>query len=116
MKSMLPKQKSYIPRFALLLNTLWSFNDTDYPYQKVQKDSILRAEKLSEYFVNMAKLVKQDAREKTDLKNVSKDKNNTFDKFKAMYEADSELNKSVVAEMLDVSRRTIYDWVKKLDK
>jgi hypothetical protein len=116
MKSMLPKQKSYIPRFALLLNTLWSFNDTDYPYQQVKKESILRAEKLSEYFVNMAKLVKQDAREKTDLKNISKDKNNVFDKFKAMYEADTELNKSVVAEMLDVSRRTVYDWVKKLQK
>ena len=41
---------------------------------------------------------------------------NGFDKFKAMYEADKDLNKSVVAEMLDVSRRTIYDWVKKLDK
>jgi DNA-binding transcriptional regulator YiaG len=116
MKSMLPKQKSYIPRFSLLLNTLWSFIDEKYPYQQVQKESILRAEKLSEYFVNMAKLVKQDAREKTDLKSVSKDKNNTFDKFKAMYEADSELNKSVVAEMLDVSRKTIYEWVKKLEK
>jgi DNA-binding transcriptional regulator YiaG len=116
MKSMLPKQKSYIPRFALLLNTLWSFDDTEYPCQQVQKESILRAEKLSEYFVNMAKLVKQDAREKTDLKNVSKDKMSSFDKFKAMYEADKDLNKSVVAEMLDVSRRTVYDWVKKLDK
>jgi hypothetical protein len=116
MKSMLPKQKSYIPRFSLLLNTLWSFIDEKYPYQQVQKESILRAEKLSEYFVNMAKLVKQDAREKTDLKNVSKDKMNGFDKFKAMYEADSELNKSVVAEMLDVSRKTIYEWVKKLQK
>jgi transposase len=61
-------------------------------------------------------LVKQDAREKTDLKNVSKDKMNGFDKFKAMYEADSGLNKSVVAEMLDVSRKTIYEWVKKLEK
>jgi len=116
MKSMLPKQKTYIPRFALLLNTLWSVTDTSYPYQQVKKESILRAERLSEYFINMAKLVKQDARQKTDLKNISKDKVNVFDKFKAMYEADKKLNKSVAAEMLDVSRTTIYGWVKTIEK
>lgn len=116
MKSMLPKQKTYVPRFALLLNTLWSVTDTSYPYQQVKKESILRAERLSEYFINMAKLVKQDARQKTDLKNISKDKVNVFDKFKAMYEADKKLNKSVAAEMLDVSRTTIYGWVKTIEK
>lgn len=115
MKSMLPKQKSYIPRFALLLNTLWSFLDDDYKCGFINKESILRAEKLSEYFVNMAKLVKQDAKEKFELKNIAKDKQTNFDKFKAMYEADKDLNKSVVAEMLDVSRQSIYQWVNKIE-
>lgn len=116
MKSMLPKQKSYIPRFALLLNTLWSFTNDDYQSGFIHTESILRAERLSEYFVNMAKLVKQDAKEKFELKNIAKDKQNNFDKFKAMYDADSDLNRSVVAEMLDVSRKTIYQWISKLEK
>ncbi len=115
MKSMLPKQKSYIPRFALLLNTLWSFTDEEYKSGFIHTDSILRAEKLSEYFVNMAKLVKQDAKEKYELKNVAKDKQTNFDKFKAMYEADPELNRTVVAEMLDVSRKSIYQWINKIE-
>lgn len=116
MKSMLPKQKSYIPRFALLINTLWSVLDGDYKQGFIHVESILRAEKLSKYFVNMAKLVKQDAKEKQDLNKVAKDKLTTFDKFKAMYEADPKLNKTVVAEMLDVSRQSIYQWIKKLEE
>jgi hypothetical protein len=115
MKSMLPKQKSYIPRFALLLNTLWSFTDENYKSGFIHTESILRAEKLSEYFVNMAKLVKQDAKEKFELKNVAKDKQTNFDKFKAMYEADPNLNRTVVAEMLDVSRKSIYQWINKIE-
>lgn len=115
MKSMLPKQKSYIPRFALLLNTLWSFTDENYKSGFIHTQSILRAEKLSEYFVNMAKLVKQDAKEKFELKNVAKDKQTNFDKFKAMYEADPNLNRTVVAEMLDVSRKSIYQWINKIE-
>jgi hypothetical protein len=115
MKSMLPKQKSYIPRFALLLNNVWFFSDDNYDPEKIHVDSILRAERLSEYFVNMAKLVKQDSRAKSDLNNVAKDKSTTFEKFKAMYLADKNLNKTTVAEMLDVSRKSIYQWVKKIE-
>jgi predicted transcriptional regulator YheO len=112
---MLPKQKSYIPRFALLLNNVWFFSDDNYDPEKIHVDSILRAERLSEYFVNMAKLVKQDSRAKSDLNNVAKDKSTTFEKFKAMYLADKNLNKTTVAEMLDVSRKSIYQWVKKIE-
>jgi hypothetical protein len=118
MKSMLPKQKSYIPRFALLLNTTYCFisdYEKEYDVEIIHKDSILRAEKLSEYFVNMAKLVKADSREKDELKIVSKDKSTTFEKFKAMYLANKELNKTTAAEMLDVSRKTIYQWTTKID-
>jgi predicted transcriptional regulator YheO len=112
---MLPKQKSYIPRFALLLNNVWFFSSDNYDVEKINKESILRAERLSEYFISMAKLVKQDSKNKSDLSNLAKDKTTNFEKFKAMYLADKELNKTVVAEMLDVSRKSIYQWVKKIE-
>jgi hypothetical protein len=115
MKSMIPKQKSYIPRFALVLNSLWSFFNEEYLHKEIHKESILRAELLSDYFVNMSKLVKQDAKEKTDLRKVSQAGLTPFDKFKAMYQADKEINKTTASEILEVSKRTIYKWIKKIE-
>jgi hypothetical protein len=111
MKSMLPKQKSYIPRFALLINCINEDNTN-----LVSEQSILKAEILSEYFVNMAKLVKQDAKDKQDLKAVSKMETTPFDKFKSMYKSNNDINRSTAAELLEVSRRTIYKWVKKIEE
>ena len=54
MKSMYPKQKSYIPRFALLIHLFDSYV-TNYkidPFKDITKDSILKAEKLSKYFIS----------------------------------------------------------------
>jgi hypothetical protein len=116
MKSMIPKQKSYIPRFALVVNSLWSFFDEEYLPKEIHKESILRAELLSNYFINMSKLVKQDAKEKTDLRKVSQAGLTPFDKFKAMYQADKEINKTTASEILEVSRKTIYKWIKKLEE
>lgn len=116
MKSMLPKQKSYIPRFALLLNIMWSYIDDRFAAPEIHTESILNAEKLSEYFVNMAKIVKQDSREKIELLKLSRDGQTAFDKFKLMYKADPEINRSTAAEMLEVSRRTIINWINKIDE
>lgn len=116
MKSMLPKQKSYIPRFALLINNCWSATNPNINISFIEKKSIQKAEKLSEYFVNMAKLVKQDSFVKNELKRVSKNAETTFEKFKTMYKSNPDLNKTLVAEMLDVSRTCIYNWIKKLEK
>tara|TARA_R110000868_G_scaffold168322_3_gene403033 strand:+ start:1591 stop:3834 length:2244 start_codon:yes stop_codon:yes gene_type:complete len=116
MKSMLPKQKSYIPRFALVLNTLESFFDESVISNQVHKESILKAEKLSDYFVNMAKLVKQDAKDKNDLKRISQAGLTPFDKFKAMYLNDKEINRTTASELLEVSKRTVYKWIKKLEQ
>lgn len=114
MKSMLPKQKSYIPRFALLLNTLWSFINDKYVYTLIQPESMQRAEKLSDYFINMAKLVKQESTNKNELRKVSKDKLTNFDKVKAIYEADPDFNRTKVAEMLEISRQSIYQFINKI--
>jgi len=111
MKSMLPKQKSYIPRFALLLNTINEDTTT-----LISKQSIIHAEKLSEYFVNMAKLVKQDVRERLDLVKVSQAGFTPFEKFKAMYKSNPEINRTTASELLEVSRQTVMNWIKKLEE
>jgi hypothetical protein len=73
MKSMLPKQKSYIPRFAMLINSLWAYDQPgEYFYGTLMEPSMLRAEKLSHYFINMSKKVKIESAEKRELKDVIK--------------------------------------------
>lgn len=118
MKSMLPKQKSYIPRFALILNTIWSVVDDNYQVATIQQDSILRAEKLSEYFINMSKLVKHDVKEKNNLRTIAKISGGTtaFDQFKAMYKNNPNLNRTTASEILEVSKRVIYKWIKKIEE
>jgi hypothetical protein len=118
MKSMLPKQKSYIPRFSLLLNSLWAYDSpSECIFEIISKDSVLRAEMLSDYFVNMAKKVKIDSKENSEIRKAIKangDKSK-FDVFKEMYQKNPELNRSQVAEMLDVSRQTVGKWIHKID-
>jgi len=119
MKSMLPKQKSYIPRFAMLLNALWSYdtNNQDCFMSTITKDSMLRAEKLSNYFINMSKKVKIESQEKSDIKSImySDKGKNKFDKFNSLYKANKDLNRSQVAELLNVSRVTLNKWINKID-
>jgi hypothetical protein len=117
MKSMLPKQKSYIPRFALIINTIWSAFDDSIKIGIVKTDSLLRAEKLSSYFINMSKLVKRDVKEKNNLKQIARSAgSDTHDQFMAMYKANPNINRTTASEILEVSRRTIQNWVKKLEK
>ena len=58
MKSMLPKQKSYIPRFALIIHLFKQFYECSSISLQIEKDSILKAERISDYFITMAKKVK----------------------------------------------------------
>lgn len=116
LKSMLPKQKSYIPRFALLINTIHAGYSSDANLSEVTKESVIKAEKLSKYFIAMAKKIKVMSIEKSELKQVAGSKYNkpTFDRFKAMYELNPNLNKSEAAEILGVTRQQIYNYVKEL--
>jgi hypothetical protein len=118
MKSMLPKQKSYIPRFALILNTIWSIVEDEYQVATIQVDSIKRAERLSEYFINMSKLVKMDVKEKNNLRVLAKTTGSLseFEQFKAMYKANPNLNRTTASEILEVSKRIIYKWIKKIEE
>jgi len=112
MKSILPKQKSYVARFALLLNI---FEDFYYkrPFGQIRKKSMLDAERLSDYFIKMAQKNKVDSLENIEIKNNIKDtKGSVEEKFKEMYKKNPEINRTKAAEMLNVGRTTIYRWIK----
>jgi len=118
MKSMLPKQKSYIPRFALLVHVLDYYMDmmNKDPY-KVTKESILKAEKLSKYFIQMAKKVKVNNMDEAEMKTIivnNKDKSK-FDIFKEMYQTNPNIKVSDASNILGVSRQMIYKYKTEID-
>jgi len=111
---MLPKQKSYIPRFALILNTLHSLANEDKEVQVVTKDSMLNAEKLSVYFTAMAKKIKVGNTETLDAKKVLKkaEDKTTKDKVKDLIAINPEMSKQKIADMLNISRQMVYKYLK----
>jgi len=117
MKSMLPKQKSYIPRFALLIHVFNAIGEPSYNLQEISKDSILKAEKLSKYFIAMAKKIKIDSVEVSEIKQILKDQKGktTKEKFEQLYLANKNLNKKEVSEQLGVSLQMIYKYIKQIE-
>lgn len=115
LKSMYPKQKSYIPRFALLLNVFNSFFDDDAYALEITKETMLKAERLSKYFIANAKKIKVDNIEKADIKQVTKKLDNNTDKVRAIYDKDKNFNRTKVAEVLGVSVQQIRRIVKSLE-
>ncbi len=117
MKSILPKQKSYVIRFALLLNTLYAYNGNK-SYYTITKDAVLGAEKLSDYFIKMAKKNKFETIETSDIIQTIKASGKILsrDKFIALYEGNRNINRSKVADQLGVSRKTINRWINEYDK
>jgi len=120
MKSMLPKQKSYIPRFALLLQVLESYDDESHKtkVQEISKNNILAAEKLSNYFIAMSKKIKVNSIETKDLVKII-DKNadrSTFDQFKEIYKRNPNISKSKLSDKLGVSRQMIYKYIEKISE
>jgi hypothetical protein len=116
LKSMYPKQKSYIPRFALLIHLFDCYFQDNPNYYEISKESILKAERLSNYFVMNAKKIKIEATEIKDLKTASKGAETTFDKLQAIYKADNDFNRTKVAELLGVSRVQIQRLIKKIEE
>lgn len=115
MKSMLPKQKSYIPRFALLIHVFDSFFQYDgYDSLKITKDSILKAEKLSKYFIANAKKIKIVTKEVSDLKKSAKEGKTNLDKLRLIYEENPDFNRSQVANILGISRQQVLRLLSKI--
>jgi hypothetical protein len=115
LKSMYPKQKSYIPRFALLIHVFTQYTLGFKEMQFISKDSILKAEKLSDYFVNAAKKVKIDATETTEIKQSMKAAQTNFEKIQAIWKIDPKFNRSKTAELLGVSRTYVFKVINKLE-
>ena len=114
LKSMYPKQKSYIPRFALLLHLLeWHF-DASKDFRYLSKDTMLKAEQLSDYFVNNAKKIRFDSVVLTEIKKAVKSTTNNTEVIKMMYDQNPDFNRSKLAETLGVSRRHIINVIKNL--
>jgi hypothetical protein len=118
MKSMLPKQKSYLPRFALLINAFDSFFDIECKSNAlvISKESIIKAEKLSKYFIAMAKKIKVNSIETNEIKTIiqSNKKKSIKEQFIELYKVNPDLNKKEVAENLGVSLQMIYKYIKEL--
>jgi DNA-binding GntR family transcriptional regulator len=113
-KSMLSKQKAYIPRFALIINSITAYNEGK-GFDWISKDSLLKAEKLSNYFIAMSKKIKINSLESSELSELIRSlKNEPIErKIQHIQEAIPDFNRSELAEMLNVSRTTIYKHLKK---
>jgi DNA-binding transcriptional regulator LsrR (DeoR family) len=65
----------------------------------------------------MSKKVKIEAQDKKDMKSIMQSDNskNKYDKFKSLYKANKDMNRTQVAELMNVSRVTLNKWINKID-
>lgn len=111
-KSMYPKQKSYIPRFAFLLNALNSVCNADIDFKIIEADAMKGAIKLSDYFVATAKKIKFEKSEDDKIDKLTKKANTIKDKVYEIWKVDKNFNRSKVAEKLNISRQSILNYIK----
>lgn len=112
-QGMFAKQVTYIPRFALLIELLDRFMSDEVPTE-VSSSSIIKAIKLSDYFVNMAKVNKSESinsNKMSDVINKMRGKK-TIDIAKALVEHFPKQSKTKIAEALDISRTQLYRYLK----
>lgn len=118
MKSMYPKQKSYIPRFALLLNTLYAYDDTTTSISEISEKAMDGAIQLSRYFVLMAKKHKLNTMEYAEVKKVAvqNDNKSTKEKIEEMLKKDPKTKVAFISTILGVSKKTVYQYINELKK
>jgi len=118
LKSMFPKQKSYIPRFACLIHVFNGFFIEGGNSLLISKESILKAEKLSKYFVATAKKIKINSVDVSKLKNTIGQNKGKSEKEKLfeIWKSNNLFNRSETAELLGVSRMSINRWIKEFEK
>ena len=109
---MYPKQKSYIPRFAFLLNSLNSVCNDDIDFKIIEADAMKGAIKLSDYFVATAKKIKFEKSEDDKIDKLTKKANTIKDKVYEIWKVDNNFNRSKVAEKLNISRQSILNYIK----
>lgn len=110
LKSMYPKQKSYIPRFALLLHIFDLFFENNLSeIRPISEQSMKKAIRLSDYFVANAQKIKINSTEIGDYKKVIDEnaKKSIKEQVLAIHKANSDFNRTEVANLLGVSRMTV---------
>ncbi len=117
LKSMLPKQKGYIPRFALLIHTFNEFFNYSGGELEITEDSVAKAIRLSNYFIETAKKVKIDSLEVASIKSVLKVNANKTnkEKFEALYKINPDTDKKEASEQIGVSLQMIYKYIKMIE-
>jgi len=115
MKSMLPKQKAYMARFSLIINTLESLENKQVFRDRIEVESVLKAEILSDYFITMASKIKSNSLERVKTKGIVDSKKSAYENFKAVYSSNTAMKKTELAELLNVSRVQIYNYIKKYE-
>ena len=112
-KSMLPKQRSYIPRFCLILNAIYLCANGSVSAE-IEKETLLKAEKLSYYFIEMAKRIKIEKSESDEIRNAIEKKKSNKEKIIELYRDNPNFNRTKAAEILGVTRMTIMRIVKSI--
>jgi hypothetical protein len=107
MKSILPKQMQYIGRFALLINTLACIGDKSMTKDVIEVESLLKAEKLSEYFVSMNKKLVANSTKRNRSKRLIDNKKTSEENFKAIYKKNPSVTNKELATLIGVSVRTV---------
>jgi len=115
LKSFLAKQKSYVARFSLIINTINALHN-GLDFLTISKDAMLSAEKLSNYFIEMNKKMV------TENKQISEDKiifettkGTKEDKIMAILTSNPDTNKTELAKKLGISRKTLYKYITSLN-
>jgi hypothetical protein len=114
-KSMLAKQKSYLARFSLLLHFLHSHAEGFENNTKViDEKCVIGAVKLSDYFIEMSKKIKSDSMSSYELRKLIKNMNGApaKDKVIEIFSKMPDANKKEVAELLNITRQSIYNYLK----
>jgi hypothetical protein len=113
-KSMLAKQKSYVPRLALILHCLLCYDEgNDFAW--ISGETMLKAEKLSNYFIAMSKKIKDNMIESMGIKDIVREMKGSrnVDIVKAVNDSNPNFDKSELAELLNISKQAIYKHLKK---
>ena len=113
LKSMLAKQKSYIPRFALILNTISAFHEGGN-ITLITADNIIKAERLSDYFFEMnQKMILSNMENAETKKIIYESKGDIINQLKSIVAMQgTEFNKTAVAKELNISRKTLHKYLK----
>lgn len=116
LKSMLPKMKSYLPRFSMILNTIHAVHN-GLDLLEISIHSVKSSMKLVNYFIGMAEkltLINTDNLETFEILNQKRGQTK-YEKLKALYESGKDFNKSIVAKNLKISRTMLYKYIKKIE-